>query len=150
MRERTDAVRAFGALAVFLTVAYGVYVALHPHLTPGGGFQGGTMTSGFAAAIFLTLGYPVFVRLIGQEPFEFFESLGAGAYALIGLATLGAGGAFLINCLPLGGEGLLFSTGTVPLINFFVALEVCTGFVLVFIEFARETRVEQEEREEAR
>jgi multisubunit Na+/H+ antiporter MnhB subunit len=57
-------------------------------------------------------------------------------------------GFFLANVLPLGGEGMLFSSGTIPLINFFVAVEVCTGFVLVFLEFARETRQEEPEHEE--
>jgi len=49
--------------------------------------------------------------------------------------------------LPLGGEGELFSAGTIPLINFCVLVEVCAGFFLLFLEFAHETRVEEPEPE---
>jgi multicomponent Na+:H+ antiporter subunit B len=146
--RRSDAVRAFSILGIALTVAYGTYMAIHPHLTPGGGFQGGTILSGFAALTFLGLGYEAFSRVIDEEPFELLEALGAGAYTLIGLSALAIAGFFLANVLPLGGEGMLFSSGTIALINFFVALEVCTGFVLVFLEFTRETRQEEPERGE--
>lgn len=142
MIARGDAVQGFGVLGITVTVAYGIYMAIHPHLTPGGGFQGGTITSGFAALALLALGYPVFERIVPQEPIDALEGIGAGAYVAIGIATLAAGGTFLANVLPLGGEGMLFSAGTIPLINFFVAVEVCAGFVLLFVEFARETRVQ--------
>ena len=55
-----------------------------------------------------------------------------------------------IHGIPMGevgeplNDGDLFSTGTIPVINFFVALEVVAGFVLVFREFADETRVERD------
>ena len=70
----------------------------------------------------------------------FGEAVGAGAYALIGVATMLAGGAFLQNLLPLGQTGKLFSAGTVPVINFAVGLEVAGGFILMFTEFLKETR----------
>jgi multicomponent Na+:H+ antiporter subunit B len=141
--HRSEAVRALAILGIAVTVAFGTYMAIHPHLTPGGGFQGGTVLSGFVALAFLGLGYPTFTRLVDQRPTELLESLGAGAYALIGIATVVAGAAFLANILPLGGEGQFFSTGTIPVINAAVALEVCAGFILLFLEFARESRHEE-------
>jgi multicomponent Na+:H+ antiporter subunit B len=141
----TDAVRAFAVLALPVTVAFGAYLAIHAAQTPGGGFQGGTILAGCAAVVFLGLGYRVFARLVPQGPLEAVEAAGAGAYAAIGLATLAASGAFLANVLPLGGEGQFFSAGTIPVINDCVAVEVCAGFVLLFLEFARETRVEEAE-----
>ncbi|HEY0395047.1 MAG TPA: MnhB domain-containing protein [Candidatus Elarobacter sp.] len=142
---RTDAIRAFAALALPVTVAFGVYLGVHAAQTPGGGFQGGAITSGVAAVVFVGLGYGAFSRLAPQGPVEAVEALGAGAYAAIGLATLIASGAFLKNVLPLGGEGQFFSTGTIALINFCVGVEVCAGFILMFLEFSHETRVEQAE-----
>jgi multicomponent Na+:H+ antiporter subunit B len=142
---KSDAVRAFAVLALALTVAFGTYLGVHAAQTPGGGFQGGAIVSGFAAIVFLGLGYRVFARLAPQGPVEAVEAAGAGAYAAIGLATLAASGAFLTNVLPLGGEGQFFSAGTIPIINDCVAVEVCAGFVLLFLEFAHETRVEEPE-----
>jgi multicomponent Na+:H+ antiporter subunit B len=141
--ERSDAVRAFAVLGVAITFAFGWYMAMHPHLTPGGGFQGGTIAAGFAALIFLGLGYRPFERFAPPERGEPIEAIGAGGYVFVGLATLVTGGAFLINDLPLGASGAFFSTGTIPLINLFVALEVVTGFIVMFGEFADETRVER-------
>jgi multicomponent Na+:H+ antiporter subunit B len=139
---RTEAIQLFSIAGAGLTIAFGIYLGIHPHLTPGGGFQGFAMLAGFAALTFVGLGYDTFVRIARQEPHEALEAVGAGTYALIGLATLAASGYFLANVLPLGEEGQLFSGGTIPVINFFVALEVFAGFVLMFLEFARETRVE--------
>jgi multicomponent Na+:H+ antiporter subunit B len=144
---RSDAVRMFAALALAVTVAFGTYLAIHAAQTPGGGFQGGAIVSGIAAIVVLGLGYRAFARLTPQGPLEAVEALGAGAYAAIGLAALVASGAFLKNVLPLGGEGQFFAAGTIPLINFCVAVEVCAGFILLFLEFAHETRVEAPEPE---
>jgi len=142
---RTEAVRLFSVAGVGVTIAFGVYLGIHPHLTPGGGFQGAAILAGFAALTFVGLGYDAFQRIAPQTRNEVFEAIGAGTYAVIGLATLAISGAFLTNVLPLGGNGQFFSAGTIPLINAFVALEVLAGFTLLFLEFARETRVEKEE-----
>ncbi len=147
---RSDAVRAFALAGIAVTLAFGWYMAMHPHLTPGGGFQGGTITAGFAALIFLGLGYRPFEKIAPDERTEPIEALGAAGYVVVGIATLAAAGTFLANALPLGRAGDLFSTGTIPVINFFVAVEVVAGFVLVFREFADETRVEREDGEASR
>ena len=141
--RRTDALRMFSLAGIPLTMAFGIYLAIHPHLTPGGGFQGAAMLAGFVALTIVGLGYTTFDRTTKQEPFELAEGIGAGAFVVIGLAALATGAAFLANILPLGNEGQLFSAGTIPVINFFVAIEVFAGFVLMFAEFAHETRVEE-------
>ena len=143
--RRTDALRAFSLAGIPLVMAFGIYLAIHPHLTPGGGFQGAAMLATFVTLTILGLGYTTFERTTPREHFELGEGIGAGAFAVIGLATMVVAGAFLANVLPLGNEGELFSAGTIPLINAFVALEVFAGFVLMFAEFARETRVEREQ-----
>ncbi len=140
--SRTEAVRLFSVGGVGITIAFGIYLAIHPHLTPGGGFQGAAIVAGFTALTFIGLGYDAFEHMIRQDHNELVEAIGAGAYGVIGLATMVVSGAFLANTLPLGSEGSLFAAGTIPVINFFVALEVFAGFALMFIEFARETRRE--------
>jgi len=127
---------------------FGGYIGIHAAQTPGGGFQGGTILSGAGVLIFLALGYRTFAKLARQEPFEALEAVGAGAYAAIGLATLVATGAFLKNALPLGGEGQLFSAGTIAVINLCVLVEVFAGFTLLYLDFAHETRVEEPEPEQ--
>jgi multicomponent Na+:H+ antiporter subunit B len=145
--DATDAVRAFTVLALAVTVAFGMYLGIHAAQTPGGGFQGGALLSGFAALLLLGFGFPVLRKILSQDGFEAVEAAGAGAYAAIGIAMLVASGAFLKNVLPLGGEGQLFSAGTIPIINLCVGVEVCAGFFLLFLEFAHETRIEEREAE---
>jgi len=141
--QRSEAVRFFSVVGVGVMIAFCTYLGIHPHLTPGGGFQGAAMLAGFTALVFVGLGFDAFHRIAEQSRQELAEAVGAGAYAVIGLATLVASGFFLANVLPLGGEGELFSAGTIPVINAFVGLEVVAGFVLMFLEFARETRREE-------
>lgn len=137
---RSDAVRGLGLLMIGVTNLFGAYLVIHAHLTPGGGFQGGAVLGTAGLMVFLTAGYAVYRRVSPKVPVEIGEAVGAGAYALIGVATLLAGGAFLQNLLPLGQTGDLFSAGTVPIINYAVGLEVAGGFVLMFTEFLKETR----------
>ena len=140
---RTDAVRGFGLLGCALTVTFGWYLAVHPQLTPGGGFQGGAITSGFAALIFLSLGFRPFKDFAAHERAEPLEAAAALGYVVMGIAALAVSGVFLANVLPLGESGALFSTGTITVINLCVAIEVIAGFVVMFTEFADQTRVER-------
>jgi multicomponent Na+:H+ antiporter subunit B len=137
---RSDAVRWLGLLAAGATNLFGAYLVIHAHLTPGGGFQGGAVLGTACMIVFLAAGFAAYRRVSPKVPIEFGEAAGAGAYALIGLATLLAGGTFLENLLPLGKTGELFSAGTVPVINYAIGLEVAGGFVLMFTEFLKETR----------
>jgi multicomponent Na+:H+ antiporter subunit B len=146
--ERSAAIHwlSFGfAGAVFL---FGIYVILHGHLTPGGGFQGGTIAGTATLLVYVGIDYAAYRRALPKPPNEFLESLGAGTYLLVGLAAMLAGGAFLQNFLPLGVRGQFFSGGTIPLINFAVGLEVTGGFALLFAEFLEETRERKPEEDE--
>jgi multicomponent Na+:H+ antiporter subunit B len=135
-----DAIRWFGLILTGVTIVFGGYVVVHAHLTPGGGFQGGTVLGTACLLVYLVVGYQEF-RAVGPKGMvEAAEAIGAGGYAIIGLATMLASGAFLRNALPLGKTGDLFSAGTVPLINLAVGLEVAGGFVVLFAEFLKETR----------
>jgi multicomponent Na+:H+ antiporter subunit B len=129
-----------GLLLIGATVVFGIYVVSHAHLTPGGGFQGGVILGTACLLAYLAVGYREFKVVSPKEMLELAEAAGAGGYALIGLATMLAGGTFLINALPLGQVGNLLSAGVVPVINLAVGVEVAGGFILVFTEFLKDTR----------
>ncbi len=137
---RSDALRWLGLTAAGTANLFGLYIVIHAHLTPGGGFQGGAILGSACLIVFLAIGYRPYRRVSPKLLMDFSEATGAGAYALIGLGTLLASGAFLQNLLPLGQTGDLFSAGTIPVINFAVGLEVAGGFILMFDEFLKETR----------
>lgn len=126
--------RWLGAAAVGPVAVLAAYVIIHGQLTPGGGFQGGTILMG--AAVFLALGgeSTLLLRLRrSSTPIEVVESLGAAGFAAIAFGGLIAGGAFFFNFLPYGTAGLL-TGGAIPLDNIAVGLEVAGGILMVTSE----------------
>ena len=140
---RTDAVQwtSLGFLGVISV--FGIYMVLHGHLTPGGGFQGGAVLGTASVLVYLGNGYNVYSKTHPTLLLELGESIGAASYALIGLGGLLAGGVFLENFLPLGKRGQLLSAGTIPVINLAVGIEVAAGFALLFREFLKQTRARE-------
>ena len=134
-RPVLPAVRAFGYLLLPVTVLLGIDVILHGHLTPGGGFQGGVVLATGWHLLYLAGDYPALARLRPIGWCEYAEAAGTGLYAATGLAGLVASGSFLTNFLPLGSWTALPSAGTVPLLSFFVGVEVAAGFVVLLARF---------------
>ena len=134
----SEALRALGPFAVGVTALVGLFVVAHGPLTPGGGFQGGVLLAAAATLLYLAGTYRGFRSASPTVLVDAAEGGGAGAYAVVGIATLAAGSSFLVNDLPLGTPGTLASAGTLPILNTAVALAVAAAFVLLFTEFLEE------------
>jgi multicomponent Na+:H+ antiporter subunit B len=141
---RSEAIHWLGYGLIGLVNLFGFYVVLHGHLTPGGGFQGGAILGTASLLVYLAVDYRAYCKTGPKPLLEIAESLGTGAYLLLGLGGILTGGAFLHNFLPLGQRGDLFSGGTILAINCAVGLEVAAGFALLFREFLEETRAPEE------
>ena len=124
--------------AVFVTVLFGFYIGLHGQLTPGGGFQAGVILATAPLLIYLAQNTEAFTRITSHPAMELVEALGAGSYALIGIAGLVAGAPLLTNVLPLGRTGDVFSAGTIALISACVGVEVTAAFLLVAFTYLEE------------
>ena len=128
-RRRTEAprdpaagrlLRSAADLLFPLLMVVGLYVILHGHLTPGGGFQGGVI---LAAAFFLALlADPA--REMNHAAISLIEGLAGASFIAIGLWGLVGGGAFLQPMLEKGAIGDLVSAGTLPLLYLAVGLKV--------------------------
>ncbi len=105
-------------------VLFGVYIFVHGHLSPGGGFQGGAVV---ASAVLLLLLADRDYRL-PHGFMSWVESLAGFGYVLVGFLGLALGGSFLANkgVLPLGTWNRLFSAGVIPIIYTLVGLKVGT------------------------
>ena len=116
-----------------LILLFGSYIFLHGHLTPGGGFQGGTVLA--SAFLLLYLGIPGYH--LRSRPLTVVESLAGLTFVIIGLIGLGIGGYFLNNFLPKGSVYALFSAGVIPIIYAAIGLKVgaeLAGLVANMIE----------------
>ena len=131
-------VRATAMPAILLTVVFGFYIGLHGQLTPGGGFQAGVILASVPFLLYVCENTESFRRITSHTAVEVIEALGAGSYALIGLAPLVIGIPFLTNFLPLGTTGDVFSSGTIALISACIGFEVTAAFLLVGYTYLEE------------
>lgn len=112
--------RSSAALFFPLLITVGLYIVVHGHLTPGGGFQGGVMLAG---AFFLPL-LATPSRHINHSGIALVEGFSGAAFIFIGLLALFQGGAFLQPLLEPGTMGSLLSAGSLPLLYIAVGLKV--------------------------
>jgi len=121
-----------------VTLALGLDVVAHGHLTPGGGFQGGVILATGLHMAYVAGDYAALRRLRPVHWYSYGEALGAGAFVLLGFAGLAAAGAYMANVLPLGTFRALLSAGTVPLFNIATGCAVACGIVVLLAAFLRQ------------
>lgn len=110
-----------GSKALFgIILMTGIYVTIHGHLTPGGGFPGGAMIA--SSILLLYLADDSFRTKV--QAFKMLESIAGSLYVLIGLVGLVFFDSFLINFLDTGIVGDLFSSGIIPIIYVLIGLKV--------------------------
>jgi multicomponent Na+:H+ antiporter subunit B len=143
--EVFDAVRLVGLGLLPVTVVAGVYVILHGHLSPGGGFQGGVVLATGLLLLYLARDYQALEALRPMPVFDVGEAIGAAGYVVIGLLGLVTGGAFLLNFLPLGALGELGSAGIVLPLNLIVGVEVASAMTLMVARFLEQALLIHEE-----
>lgn len=139
--ETSLAVRVAGLGLVAPTVLVGLYVVLHGHQTPGGGFQGGVILATALLLTYLSADYMTMRRVGPTELIEAAEGAGTVGFVLIGLAGLIFGSAFFQNVLGKGTPGQLDSAGLIPFSNVAVGLAVTGGFAFMLSEFLLQTLV---------
>ncbi|MCF7948596.1 MAG: Na(+)/H(+) antiporter subunit B [Spirochaetia bacterium] len=140
-REASELLGSGSMLLFPLLMLFGVYIFLHGHLTPGGGFQGGVV---IASAMLLLMLARVSFHL-NHLIISLVESLSGFFYVAIGVLGLILAAGFLDNrILPLGEFGTLLSAGAIPIIYSLVGLKVGTELTNV-LGTMRLTRTQQEE-----
>ncbi len=109
-------------------ILYGIYIFLHGHLTPGGGFQGGAI---IATAMLYRM--VVVDKSMNEKFANFLEGLSGISFVILGLIGLIIVGSFLANkeVLSPGVVKNLVSAGIIPLI--YIAIGVKVGFELTGI-----------------
>jgi multicomponent Na+:H+ antiporter subunit B len=117
-----------------LLLMVGMYIILHGHLTPGGGFQGGVV---LAAAFVL----PVLARPTdtpSHTAMAWVEGLAGAAFIITGLAALAFDHAFLTPLLSVGQLGALVSAGTLPVLYLAVGLKVGAELASLLLRLTEE------------
>ena len=111
-----------------LLLVYALYVILHGHLSPGGGFQGGVLMAGAVALLYLGHGYDETVKALSYHTLHAGEGIASIAYVALAMMGVAVGAQFAQNVLYThGAVGELYSSGTIFWMNVTVGVKVVTG-----------------------
>ncbi|MBT9167831.1 MAG: Na(+)/H(+) antiporter subunit B [Syntrophomonadaceae bacterium] len=120
---------------------YGLYVVLHGHLSPGGGFSGGAIIGASMILYALSFNLAAGSKKLSHDVSSILESTGALIFAGMGLISLLLGANFLANRvagIPLGTPGNLFSSGSIAIITFGVGIKVASTMITLFFSLIEE------------
>ncbi|MEA2014899.1 MAG: Na(+)/H(+) antiporter subunit B [Thermodesulfobacteriota bacterium] len=123
---------------------YALYVIMHGHYSPGGGFQGGVILAASLSLLLITHGYDEVKRRIPEDVILLLGSVGVLIYAGIGLICLLLGGNYLdysqlsvilhvdpVHARSLGILGVELGVGfTVMAIMYSIFFDISTGGIL--------------------
>ena len=130
-----------------MIILFGIYMALHVTVTPGGGFQGGVVIASGLLLVYLGEGYETWRKLVRSKVLDAIEGGGALLFALAGFWPMLSGAVFMQNVLPLGKYKDVLSGGLMLVENAGVGFAVTGGFAMLFLEFMEETRQPRSEAE---
>ncbi len=124
-----------------LILVFGAYIFIHGHLTPGGGFQGGSVIA--SGVMLLFLAYLSFHP--NHKALSTIESLSGITFAVIGLLGLYFANSFLANkVLGLGEWNRLFSAGVIPFIYIAVGFKVGSELSGLISDMVSTTKEDEE------
>ncbi|MBN2250674.1 MAG: sodium:proton antiporter [Candidatus Altiarchaeota archaeon] len=126
--------RGIGLIVPFILM-YASAIVLAGHLSPGGGFQGGTIFATVTVLMCVVYGSNFESTHFPPGKKDLLESAGALLFTGVGFFGIVAGTGFLSNLsagFPAGEPGTIFSAGAIPLLNIAVALKVGAGLSTIF------------------
>ena len=132
MAGMTLIVRTTSRLLFPFIFLFGVYIVLHGHLTPGGGFPGGVIIAASVVMLILAYGIEQAQRRVSILQAEMLDVIGSVTIAVIGLVGIFLQVYFLQNVFPLGGFEHLFSGGDLAPLYIGVGVKVTAGILLIF------------------
>jgi multisubunit Na+/H+ antiporter MnhB subunit len=134
MKGMTIIVKKTTQLIAGLVFLYGIYIIIHGHLTPGGGFAGGVILAGSFILQILAFGSE-FTHLLKEETGStFYENMAILVVLFLAVSGLLFGlKVFFLNWVPQGTPGEIISAGMLPLYNIFVGIEVAASILTIFL-----------------
>jgi len=127
-------VKKVAQLMAGLIFIYGIYIIVHGHLTPGGGFAGGALIAGSYILAILAYGSDTIKLKKEETGTSLTESISILFALMMAVAGFFIGTkVFFNNYLPAGKIGELVSAGVIPLYNIFIGIEVAAALLTIFL-----------------
>ena len=138
-------VRTVANQLMLFVLVFGLYVIMHGHVTPGGGFQGGAVIASGVVMLIVAFGSGQIKKSLRERRLSLVESSGALLFILVAFAGIGT--VFFYNFLvgsrifggipPTGSNpGDVWTGGVIPLMNLAVGLKVIAGLSAVVLALA--------------
>ena len=120
---------------------YGIFIILHGHLSPGGGFSGGAILGASIILYGLSFGLDKASKKLSHETSSIIETTGILWYIVLGLVGIFMGGFFLTNRaagFPMGEVGRVISSGMIALITLGIGAKVASTMITLFHTIIKE------------
>jgi energy-converting hydrogenase B subunit I len=138
-------VRTVANQLMLFVLVFGLYVIVHGHVTPGGGFQGGAVIASGVVMLIVAFGSGQIKKSLRERRLSVVESSAALLFILV--AFIGIGTVFFYNFLvgsrifgdipPTGtNPGNIWTGGVIPLMNVAVGLKVMAGLSAAVLALA--------------
>jgi len=137
MRGMSTIVQVIARLLGGILFLFGVYVVLHGHLTPGGGFAGGVLIAASFILMSLAFGSVEQTERNSYTLSSVVESLGGLLFVGLALFGLLAGAYFFSNAAAylIGAPLRLLSGGIILPANVAIGIKVGAGLFAIFLAF---------------
>jgi len=120
---------------------YGIFIILHGHLSPGGGFSGGAILGASIVLYSLSFGLEKASKKLSHETSSIIETAGILWYIVLGLVGIFMRGFFLTNRgagFPMGEAGGVISSGMIALITLGIGAKVASTMITLFHTIIKE------------
>lgn len=136
MEGMTIIVKKITQLIAGMIFVFGMYIVLHGHLSPGGGFAGGALMAGAFILLVLSNGSAYLTILRKEKGSARLESAAILCFlVLAGSAMVHGSLIFFRNFLSPGTPGRFFSAGLMPVYNLLIGIEVASALLTIFYAF---------------
>ena len=138
-------VRTVANQLILFILIFGLYVIMHGHITPGGGFQGGAVIVSGVVMLLVAFNSKELKESLRERLLSIMESTGALVFAILGFAGIGTVffynflvGSPIFGRIPVSGpnSGDIWTGGVIPLMNLAVGLKVIAGLSAVVLAMA--------------
>ena len=116
---------------------FGIYIILNGHLSPGGGFSGGSIMGAGLILYVAAFGFKKTQRFFDEHVYKIAKISALCMYGLIGTYFYMTGANGIENHIPLGIPGHILSSGIILPINICVGLEVACTMYAFYALFRR-------------
>jgi multicomponent Na+:H+ antiporter subunit B len=118
--------------AMGIIFMFGWYIILYGHLTPGGGFAGGTILACGYVILTLAFGKELGLRKMSDRGASIIDNTCALLFVVVPIIGI-AFGYFFLNFPPHGKPFSLVSAGFIPLYNIIIGLKVTSSLFAIFM-----------------